>query len=248
MLARTATVADAIAALDPDSYHRPQHIRKAPLTDMVELPTADSEEEMWRALGFEELPPRYPDQKFVEFDVQGVYKRLMAGIRSLRMRGFHSSEIIVSDGHLCWESTSGFWSRRSWTVTARVKRDDMNVVCSDVSIEVKSADQQSAEGTIFTGGALDVILERRLAWAVPIIGARATEPTTSLTDEEVDAYHDLHPSPVKAWSNGTGRVVLEDDDHGSAHLTTHGDVDEILASLRERGWQIVCTDRRIYTQ
>ena len=103
------------------------------------------------------------------------------------------------------------------------------------------------EWTAFTGGALDSSLSERLNWVIAQFAARRlqtgasdtegvewnypygrrrgagwTAPRgwrpVSLTDDELEAYHDLHTSPMAAWRTPVGRVLLEDDTDGSARL------------------------------
>ncbi len=105
------------------------------------------------------------------------------------------------------------------------------------------------EWTAFTGGALDAFVAERLNWVIAQFAARRlqtgasdiegvewnypygrrrgigwTAPRgwqpVSLTKDEMEAYHDLHTSPQAAWITPTGRVLLEDDNDGSARL--HG--------------------------
>lgn len=148
-----------------------------------------------------------------------------------------------------WESPSGAWTRRHWKVTGRLHLVCGRLTATEVVVAVESTARREEgviEWTAFTGGALNTLLSERLNWVIAQFAARRlqkgadspegwqysygrkadgwTAPKgwepTSLTEDEMEAYHDLHTSPVAAWAAPSGRVLLEDDNDGSAHL--HG--------------------------
>lgn len=148
-----------------------------------------------------------------------------------------------------WESPSGAWTRRHWKVTGRLHLVCGRLTATEVVVAVESTARREEgviEWTAFTGGALNTLLSERLNWVIAQFAARRlqkgadspegwqysygrkadgwTAPKgwepTSLTEDEMEAYHDLHTSPQAAWITPTGRVLLEDDNDGSARL--HG--------------------------
>ncbi len=190
-----------------------------------------------------------PTDFSMEVPQEGILRRAQAGLRSILRRGFAASEIVVSREadesgfhSLEWTSEGGVWSDRPWRVTAKVTMTPRGVVVLDPRVEVGS--RQTQERTAFTGRVLEQLLAERLNWVVGIIGARVSEPTDDLTEEEVDSFHDLHPSPMKAFRAHTGgRVVLEDDDYGSGWLNTHGPCKGLLRQLRQAGWEELLRER-----
>ena len=162
-----------------------------------------------------------PVEFSMEVPQEGILRRAQAGLRSILQRGFAAREIVVSRKadesgfhSFEWTSEGGVWSDRPWRVTARVSMTPRGVIILDPVVEVGS--RSSQERTAFTGRVLEPLLAERLNWVVAIIGARVSEPTDDLTAVEVDMFHDLHPSPVAAFTSHTGgRVVLADDDYGS---------------------------------
>lgn len=179
----------------------------------------------------------------------GILRRAQAGVRSICRRGFDARQIFVSREadesgfhSFEWTSSGGVWSRRPWLVTARVTMTPRGVILLDPVVEIGS--QASQERTAFTGRVLEPLLTERLNWAIAIIGARVSEPTDDLTEEEVDSFHDLHPSPVAAFMSHTGgRVVLNDDDYGSGWLAIHGPCKGLLRQLRQAGWEELLRER-----
>lgn len=228
LIARVATPDDICGLLEPGHHQE---------SNLIELPAANTDEQLWRALGFAEVPNEH--SQYPQFDVQGVYKRLSAGIRSVRCRGFADSDIIVSGSSLTWTSGGGAWSSRPWSVTSNVEWDEAaaTVHCSRTTFEIGSA--STRERTIFRGGPLDSILSRRLDYVFAIIGGRASKANSRLTQEERDSYHDLHPSACKAWADQFGRLVLEDDDYGRGFFDSEGNTDRLLSILRRVGWTTV---------
>lgn len=183
-----------------------------------------------------------PAEFSMEVPQEGILRRAQAGLRSILRRGFATSEIVISLAadelgfhSLEWTSERGVWSDRPWRVTARVQVTPRGVTVLDPMVEVGS--RESQEHTAFTGRVLEPLLAERLNWALAIIGGRVTAPTDELTEEEVDSFHDLHPSPVAAFRGHTGgRVVLEDDEWGSGWLATYGPCKGLLRQLRQAGW------------
>lgn len=128
-------------------------------------------------------------------------------------------------------SYDGRWTKRRWELTATVRRmPNGGLKCTDTIVSVRSS--ATGEWTTFTGGPLDQVIAERLKELLAIEAFRLlaeskTRPTNwwveSLTEEEVRAYHDLHPSPaaalgVKLPSGEAERVVLMDDDDKQASL------------------------------
>lgn len=190
-----------------------------------------------------------PTEFSMEVPQEGILRRAQAGICSILRRGFAAREIIVSREadesgfhSFEWTSEGGVWSDRPWRVTARVSMTPRGVIVLDPVVEVRS--RSSQERTAFTGRVLEPLLAERLNWVIGVFGARVSEPTDDLTAEEVDSFHDLHPSPVAAFTSHTGgRVVLEDDDYGSGWLATHGPCKGLLRQLRQAGWEELLRER-----
>lgn len=134
---------------------------------------------------------------------------------------------------------AGHWTSRTWSVKARVRLDYAAVTarCTDTELTVVS--NSSAEQTTFIGGPLDDILTARVTEVLTVNGARLSEPNVRLTSDEIDAYHDLHPSPAKAWIDPFGhRVVLHDDDYGVGFLDIQGTPMSLLTcDFLLAGWQ-----------
>lgn len=193
----------------------------------VVLPEYETLAQCWAALGF---PEDNSGTEYARYVPQGVYRRLAAGASSICSRGTAEKELLLGpvadDGRrFQWESFSGRWSHRHWKVTGLLRQVDDRIAATDVVVAVESSAQVD-EWTAFTGEALDNLLSDRLSWVVAQFAARNLIGCDALvgwlpdalTEEEVQAYHDLHTSPVAAWTTPHGRVLLEDDDNGRARL------------------------------
>ena len=211
-----------MAQINPEQY------------EVVLLPEAENVPQMWDVLGFpwEEARP-HPEGGFYAPGrlLEGVYKRLGAAILSIEKRGTDHLDFQVgpragTHRRFLWESTGGVWTRRHWRVEGNLEvGSDLKV--TGVAIEVESS-ARKGEWTRFEGSrALDALLQERLNWVIPQFGARLLYEQelvpegwqgSPLTEEEVEEYHDLHTSPIAAWSTPNGRVLFEDDEYGSAYL------------------------------
>lgn len=173
-------------------------------------------------------------------EVSGIERRLVAGVRSMRERGFSSDELGTTsfqvDGwhRLTWDSRGGLFGTRPWVIEAEIRLENGRLGVREVTFAVTSP--RTGETTTWAGGCLPGLVSQRLVEVLGVIGARISEPTGDLTKEEVEAYHNLHPSPVKAFKDASGRVVLEDDDWGSGFLSPEGDAAGITRDLLEAGF------------
>lgn len=177
---------------------------------------------------------------------EGILRRAAAGIRSLLARGFASTDIFIdptADENgltaLYWTSSGGVWSARPWSVSAMVTLTPGCVRVQDPTLMVGSA-QNAGPKTAYKGRTLRPVLEHRLEEVLQVIGARVTEPNDDLTEEEVEAYHNLHPSPERAFrSPEDGRVVLWDNAYGQGSVVKTADPAEgLLQQLLEAGWAV----------
>lgn len=212
-----------MAQINPEQY------------EVISLPDVPDIREMWEALGFpwEEARPHPEGGLYAPGrHLEGVYKRLGAALHSIERRGTDHLDFQVgpragTHRRFLWESRRGVWTRRHWRVQGQVEQTGGDLVVKEVTIEVESS-ARKGEWTRFEGSkALNSLLEERLNWVIAQFGARLLHQhelvpegweVSPLTDEEVEAYHDLHTSPVAAWSTPKGRVLFEDDNYGSAYL------------------------------
>lgn len=222
-------------------------------TETITLPAAGSLNQLWDTLGFPELTgqpvPTRPGATYGPGvrKIQGVYRRLAAGMRSILTRGFAAGDLWLgrpdsSDQRwLGWSSESGAWDgSRTWRVSGQIRLTADGISATNVVVEVKS--KKEDEWTAFTGGPLNVVIGARLGWVVAIIGARLTEASSPLTiDEFEEGYHDIHGGPVKAWATDDSHVVLVDDPNGCGYLRTTGACKPLLAELRQAGWDHLTT-------
>jgi hypothetical protein len=205
--------------------------------DYVDLPIGDTMDEVWLSLGFTQASAGW-------WEVDGIYKRLAAAISSIKKRGFGNDEITFGPvdwrgfQEFTWESLGGYWNSRHWRVTGKLRYSRQKIQVTDTVIVVKGVKAEKEEGRIewtafrTEGNALNDVLSSRLLDVFMAVGARLLARRLAplyendivllgvLTDEERDSYHDLHPSPVAAFVvyNGEQRIVLWDDDCGSAWL------------------------------
>lgn len=205
-------------------------------TQIVELPPVGTLDETWKSLGF----PSHPYDGKPNYEVSGIHRRLSAALRSIQTRGFDGgdftfSEVVADSREFLWESTRGVWGDRHWRVTGTISLSQSEIVVTDTVVSVKStraSDAGAAVWTAFVGGPLNNVVGRRLKWVFAVIGGRLLNEghaavgsfdlvSDELTEQEVDEYHDLHPSPTAAFVDSAGnRVVLVDDGYGSGAL--HG--------------------------
>ncbi len=197
-------------------------------TELVELPQADTLNELWAVLGF--APEDGP---------AGVHRRLAAALSSIARRGTSEGEFSLAgrptDARraFVWESFAGRWGRRHWRVTGQLRLVDGRLAASQVVVAVESTARREKEAVIewtaFYDGPLDAVLTDRLNWVTAQFAARRLWSgdwslpigwgQSPLTEEEMANCHDLHTSPAAAWETPTGRIVLEDDSDGSARLS-----------------------------
>lgn len=206
-------------------------------TRIVELPPVGTLGDLWKKLGF-----KFDVYQDVEqFEVVGIHRRLAAALRSIRTRGFDAGdftfgeEVEVGSREFLWESTRGAWGDRHWRVTGTISLSQSEIQVTDTIVSVKSTrggDAGVDVWTAFVGGPLNAVVSARLKWVVAVIGGRLIHEghvavdsfglvSDKLTEQEVNEYHDLHPSPTTAFKDSAGnRVVLVDDGYGSGAL--HG--------------------------
>jgi hypothetical protein len=217
---------------------------------MITLPTARTLEECWKALGF------VPFQgKRDTYQVDGIYRRLVAAACSIRGRGFYHGDITFTTASTN-DTTSFVWepearrSLRHWRVTGTIMpgcwREEM--IVTGVTIAVKSsaaATKGRVEWTAFTGTALDNFMSRRLNQVFAVLGARYLRLQTddygieasSLTEAEKESWDGVHASPVAAWDY-VGRVVLMDDFYGRGRLDGDGAAAAVPEFCRFGWWAI----------
>ena len=235
--------------------------------ETIQLPEADSLEEAWDSLGF--TPDEWGNRP-----ISGVYRRLQAAVMSIARRGttrrhFHQ-EVERWARRQCrsrpfaWESLGGVFGDRHWRVEGTVVIDDdaQTIAVKDVTVMVESSARREegvSEWTAFTGRALDAFIGDRLGWVLAQWGARILEETdltpmgwrrVKLTKDERLGWSDLHTHPVAAWKVGRGdasrRVVLKDDDYGSAWLQGATEEDKFLlgcVALRVIAAPLTASDR-----
>ena len=217
--------------------------------ETIQLPEADSLEEVWDSLGF--VPDEWGNRP-----ISGIYRRLQAAVMSISRRGTNRCEFWQEVWYSCgvqlrsrkfaWESLGGVWGSRHWRVEGVVVIDDdkQTITVKDVTVMVESTacrKEGVSQWTAFTGRALDAFIGDRLGWVLAHWGARILEETdltpqgwrrVKLTKSEREQWSDLHTHPVAAWKVGRGearrRVVLEDDDYGSAWLQGTTEEDKFL--------------------
>ncbi len=205
----------------------------------IMLLPSESLPQLWRGLLVPfEKEGWWPDVQILKDGGLGIYIRLMAGLSSMRERGFAIGDMSAhqkGDKVLFhWSSFGGAFSNRAWIVEAEL--DATLLQQGQIEVEWASISVYGSRGglTVFEGGPVMAILEERLPEVLATCGARLLLKKTVwdtpyefhteidhplpegwgedlLTDKETEYFP--YEQPVEAWSMPDGRVVLIDDSY-----------------------------------
>lgn len=181
----------------------------------------DRAEDLWEALGMGEAPT-------------GVFRRLAAGLGSIRSRGFRLGQMSHDGIAIKWRSDRGVWSDRAWEVSG----PDADF------LTVWSSGRQDC--TVFRG--VGPLVRPLLVNALAVCGARAIAhggilaelfPTWTPTGRQ-GSWHDLHGGEVQRWSVALddgyhyGVVVLHDCPYGRGYLDWSGVRGDAVRDAKQR--------------
>ena len=127
-----------------------------------------------------------------EGEVNGIARRLMAGVYSFEARAFgrpSRDDFPIRGGEVWFDATSngGWWSQRGWRVSARLDWSDA-VVATDALVSVRSA--SSGVWTTFDGEAVNRLIEGRIQTLLAQVGFFAEVVRQGVALEEVDPRED----------------------------------------------------------
>ena len=182
--------------------------------------------------------------------VVGIGKRLLAGLSSLKRRGFGSPVIDDpdSDGWFPFDFSSfgGFFSDRAWRLTGKIRRNFMSrLEVGEVTFSVTSP--STNETSFFNGPEVDEVALKRIVEVMAVTAMRRRllpdlerwpwsyrelhEQTCDVPDggrycyceEREERWHDLHGGPIVDLQVNKGFVLqLHDDPHGDGRVIIKG--------------------------
>ena len=156
-----------------------------------------------------------------EGEVNGIARRLMAGVYSFQERAFgrpSRGNFPVREGQVWFDATSdgGWWSQRGWRVSARLDWSDANhLVATDALVSVRSA--SSEVWTTFDGEAVNRLVQGRIQTLLAQLGFFAEVVRQGVALDDVDPRED----PFQ-W-----------------HYLASVDVDGEAVGIREDGFQMM---------
>lgn len=230
----TTRVTQSVSAcLEEDRAENEGHIMLLPCESLPQL---------WRGLLVPfEKEGWWPDLQILKDGGLGIYIRLMAGLSSMRERGFAIGDMSAQEREgkvsFRWSSFGGAFSSRAWIVEAELNATLLRQGLIEVEWASISVYASSGGLTIFEGGPIMALLEGRLHEVLATCGARLllkkvvwdshyefhTEidhplpegwDEDPLTEKEEDYPQNFpYEMPVAAWATPYGRVVLTNDRH-----------------------------------
>jgi hypothetical protein len=154
------------------------------------------------------------------------------------LKGEISITPFMTEGwhQLSWSSPSVSLCCRAWTLKVDIRLEDGGISLRQARFTVGCIEHNQA--TTWTGGGLDLLVLCRLRDVIAVIGARLSDPSGELTDEELLELNGTLDER-KAFIKGEARVVLYDDQegHGGLHATgSEVEIHSIYRELVEKGF------------